>query len=106
MDPIYKGLFEPQEWNRYAYALNSPLTHSDPDGRAVVCGHRKDGMPIFCDIIFGGSQPLGGGGGGGDQVSLWAATTQGAQTDTEDTACSLTTVCPICPAITWSRERR
>ena len=32
IDPVYSGLFEPQRWNRYAYALNSPLTFVDPEG--------------------------------------------------------------------------
>jgi RHS repeat-associated protein len=32
VDPVYAGLFEPQAWNRYAYALNSPVTHVDPSG--------------------------------------------------------------------------
>lgn len=26
-------IFQPQHWNRYAYALNSPLRYVDPDGR-------------------------------------------------------------------------
>ncbi len=33
-DAVYAGLFEPQRWNRYAYALNSPLERIDPTGNA------------------------------------------------------------------------
>ncbi len=32
VDPIYAGLFEPQRWNRYSYALNSPATLTDVSG--------------------------------------------------------------------------
>ena len=32
VDPIYAGLYEPQAWNRYAYALNNPLARVDPGG--------------------------------------------------------------------------
>jgi len=32
VDPVYAGLFEPQRWNRYAYALNNSMTLSDPSG--------------------------------------------------------------------------
>jgi RHS repeat-associated protein len=32
VDPIYAGLFEPQAWNRYAYALNAPLDVVDQTG--------------------------------------------------------------------------
>ncbi len=31
-DPVYAGIFEPQRWNRYAYALNSPVSISDSSG--------------------------------------------------------------------------
>jgi RHS repeat-associated protein len=31
-DPVYAGLFDPQGWNRYSYALNSPVVFTDPSG--------------------------------------------------------------------------
>jgi hypothetical protein len=31
-DPVYAGLFQPQAWNRYAYALNSPAVFTDETG--------------------------------------------------------------------------
>jgi RHS repeat-associated protein len=32
VDPVYAGLFDPQAWNRYAYALNSPVVFLDASG--------------------------------------------------------------------------
>lgn len=34
VDAVYAGIFEPQRWNRYAYALNSPFVRIDPTGNA------------------------------------------------------------------------
>lgn len=38
VDPVYAGLFDPQQWNRYAYARSSPLVFVDPDGRQFRSG--------------------------------------------------------------------
>jgi RHS repeat-associated protein len=35
VDPVF-DLSDPQSWNGYAYADNSPVTHSDPDGQMIV----------------------------------------------------------------------
>ena len=32
VDPIYAGVFDPQRWNRYSYALNSPASFADSTG--------------------------------------------------------------------------
>jgi RHS repeat-associated protein len=32
VDPLAAGLYEPQRWNRYAYALNNPLAYVDTSG--------------------------------------------------------------------------
>jgi len=39
VDPLYVGaVSDPQRWNRYAYALNSPTSMIDPDGRTTCSG--------------------------------------------------------------------
>ncbi len=51
VDPVYAGLFEPQKWNRYTYALNSPLVYVDPNGLDPdECkeGQLEDGQTTYC----------------------------------------------------------
>jgi RHS repeat-associated protein len=36
-----KALVDPQQWNRYAYALNNPLKFVDPDGREPAITNRQ-----------------------------------------------------------------
>jgi RHS repeat-associated protein len=80
VDPIYAGLFEPQRWNRYSYALANPLKYTDPSGMHMICettecvtvtapdpGPRGPGGPG--PSPFPGSNGGGGGftiGGGGN----------------------------------------
>jgi RHS repeat-associated protein len=45
VDPVYAGLFDPQQWNRYGYARNSPLVFVDPDGREVDC------PTAYCEVV-------------------------------------------------------
>jgi len=35
-------LSQPQQWNRYAYAINNPLLYVDPDGEAIQLSNDKD----------------------------------------------------------------
>jgi RHS repeat-associated protein len=39
VDPVHvdAALFDPQQWNRYAYARNNPLAYGDPTGLDVTC---------------------------------------------------------------------
>jgi RHS repeat-associated protein len=48
VDPVYtwqENLVDPQRWNRYAYAKNSPLRYIDPDGRVTVSAELRDKYP-------------------------------------------------------------
>lgn len=48
-DPITANplrLVDPQRWNRYAYAVNSPLVNIDPSGRDAILVNFSQGAPI------------------------------------------------------------
>ncbi len=63
-DTVVPGAFNPQSSNRYAYAFNSPLKYSDPDGHcpicliAIVAGIALVGAAISMDQINTGVQEL------------------------------------------------
>jgi RHS repeat-associated protein len=62
VDPLYVGAMgDPQRWNRYAYALNSPLVYTDPDGRtSCTTTSHVGGFNVACS--GGGNEYHGGGG--------------------------------------------
>ena len=65
VDPVYAGLLDPQQWNRYAYARNNPLTFIDPTGMQA-----STGIPGYCSAFnsyerCGGDDLFWGSGGGG-----------------------------------------
>lgn len=63
-DP-YRGSYrwkDPQSFNRYAYARNSPFSRRDASGLAATCSTEED----FANYENCGDDDSGGGGGGGD----------------------------------------
>jgi RHS repeat-associated protein len=67
-DPVYAGLFDPQQWNRYAYAGNSPLNFVDPTGEQIqvtVLGKMPPDISLL-PLRNAGAGGIGGGGGGSD----------------------------------------
>jgi RHS repeat-associated protein len=52
----------PQSWNRYAYAINNPMSYVDPLGL-------QQSAPGHCQA--GSGDPCGGPGAGGDGYALW-----------------------------------
>ncbi len=54
VDPVYAGLFDTQQWNRYAYAKNNPLTFVDPDWRDTISStcYYDDGLNMeICHVV-------------------------------------------------------
>lgn len=51
VDSIYAGLFDPQQWNRYTYARNAPLTFTDENGLQIKSRSNPgcDTHPLMCD---------------------------------------------------------
>jgi RHS repeat-associated protein len=65
VDPV-QDMNDPQQWNGYSYANNSPISSSDPSGLWVGCGHLTpcgSSNPNPTPGAGGGGSSSGGGGG-------------------------------------------
>lgn len=70
VDPLYVGAaYEPQRWNRYAYALNGPLMFVDPDGRHIECSTQQ----ACSESVTVSATPGGNGSGGGIGALPWSS---------------------------------
>jgi RHS repeat-associated protein len=66
VDPIYNGLFDPQQWNRYTYAANNPLRFVDARGLCVNAPSTDTGSSICADL----NKTRGGTGTGPEENDL------------------------------------
>ncbi|KAB8144384.1 RHS repeat-associated core domain-containing protein [Chloroflexia bacterium SDU3-3] len=60
-DTVVPDPTNPQQFNRYSYALNNPVHNTDPDGHCTETGKGDD----YCHPSYGN------GGGGGGSVESW-----------------------------------
>ncbi len=58
IDPVYAGLFDPQQWNRHAYARNNPISFIDPDGRQFAETIIVRGQAPTLPVLGLASRPL------------------------------------------------
>ncbi len=56
VDPVYAGLFQPQKWNRYEYALNNPVALTDPSGLDPRNGYVQYCPPSSGSCVYMPSQ--------------------------------------------------
>ena len=63
-DPVLETsdpLFNPQAWNRYAYANNNPLRYADPDGRTAIALEIEEfGRVVYTSAPHPALKVLGG----------------------------------------------
>jgi hypothetical protein len=74
VDPLYAGAVgDAQRWNRYAYALGSPLNYVDPDGRTPLqCAPPSVGTLYNCSRDYSGGPASGNGFPGYTQPSQFS----------------------------------
>jgi RHS repeat-associated protein len=56
-DPVYAGMFDPQQWNRYSYALNAPTGYTDRSGLSPIDGFFS--WPLWATVAGSLDRPAG-----------------------------------------------